>query len=45
MSKIMRTYFERWKFKHPTSRDFVAVVEEVSGRLSERGGRESLKKL
>jgi len=32
MSKIMRTYFERWKFKHPTSEDFVAVAEEVSGQ-------------
>lgn len=32
MSKIMRTYFERWKFKHPTSEDFVAVTEEVSGQ-------------
>lgn len=32
MSKIMRMYFERWKFKHPTSRDFIAVAEEVSGR-------------
>jgi hypothetical protein len=32
MSKIMRTYFERWKFKHPASEDFVAVAEEVSGQ-------------
>jgi hypothetical protein len=32
MSDIMRTYFERWKFKHPTSEDFVAVAEEVSGQ-------------
>ncbi|MDH5468786.1 MAG: M1 family metallopeptidase [Candidatus Aminicenantes bacterium] len=32
MSKIMRTYFERWKFKHPTSEDFLAVAEEVSGQ-------------
>ncbi len=32
MADIMRTYFERWKFKHPTSEDFVAVAEEVSGR-------------
>ncbi|TET74732.1 MAG: M1 family peptidase [Candidatus Aminicenantes bacterium] len=32
MSRIMRTYFERWKFKHPTTQDFVEVAEEVSGR-------------
>jgi len=32
MSKIMRTYFERWKFKHPISEDFIAVAEEVSGQ-------------
>jgi len=30
MSKIMRSYFERWKFRHPTSKDFIAVAEEVS---------------
>jgi hypothetical protein len=32
MAGIMRTYFERWKFKHPRSEDFFAVAEEVSGR-------------
>jgi hypothetical protein len=32
MAKIMRTFFERWKFRHPTSRDFIAVVNEVSGK-------------
>ncbi len=32
MGRVMRTYFERWKFRHPTSRDFIAVAEEVSGR-------------
>ncbi|MCK4448171.1 MAG: M1 family metallopeptidase, partial [Candidatus Marinimicrobia bacterium] len=26
MSRIMRTYFERWKFKHPTTQDFVEVA-------------------
>ncbi len=29
MDKIMRTYFERWKFKHPCTRDFINVVNEV----------------
>lgn len=31
-AKIMRTYFERWHFKHPSTNDFRAVVNEVSGR-------------
>jgi hypothetical protein len=29
---VMKTYFERWKFKHPTSEDFAAVAAEVSGQ-------------
>lgn len=32
MRRIMRTYFERWRFRHPTSRDFFDIVNEVSGR-------------
>jgi hypothetical protein len=32
MSRVMRTYFERWKFRHPTSKDFVEVAEEVSSQ-------------
>ncbi len=32
MNTITRTYFERWKFRHPRSSDFFAVVEEVTGR-------------
>jgi hypothetical protein len=31
MAKAMKAYFEKWKFRHPTSQDFRAVVEEVSG--------------
>ena len=31
-SRIMRTYHMRYRFKHPTKSDFVAVVNEVSGR-------------
>lgn len=27
----MRTYFQRWKFRHPSSKDFVAVANEVAG--------------
>ena len=29
MNKIMKTYFEKWKFKHPTGRDFINVVNEI----------------
>lgn len=32
MSRVMRTYFERWKFRHPTSKDFIEVAEETSGQ-------------
>ncbi|MDZ7340840.1 MAG: M1 family metallopeptidase [candidate division KSB1 bacterium] len=32
MQRIMRTYFERWKFKHPTTQDFIAVANDVSGQ-------------
>lgn len=31
MNKVMRTYFDRWKFKHPQTKDFIAVVNEVTG--------------
>ena len=29
MDEIMRTYFTRWKFRHPCTRDFIAVVNEI----------------
>ncbi len=29
MDDIMRTYFDRWKFRHPCTRDFIAVVNEI----------------
>ncbi len=32
MREVMRTYVARWRFKHPTSRDFINVVNEVSGQ-------------
>jgi Peptidase family M1 domain len=32
LQRIMATYFERWKFRHPQPADFFAVVNEVSGR-------------
>lgn len=32
LQRIMSTYFERWKFRHPGPDDFFAIVNEVSGR-------------
>jgi aminopeptidase N len=32
MQRIMSTYFDRWKFKHPKPADFFDIVREVSGR-------------
>ena len=29
MDEIMRTYFERWKFKHPGGQDFFDIVNEI----------------
>ena len=31
MDKIIHTYFQRWKFRHPHSQDFIDVVNEVTG--------------
>ena len=32
MQRILSTYFERWKFRHPRPADFFQVVNEVSGQ-------------
>ena len=32
LQRILSTYFERYRFKHPTPEDFFAVANEVSGR-------------
>jgi hypothetical protein len=32
MQKIMRAYVERWRFKHPQSRDFINVANEIAGQ-------------
>jgi len=32
MGRVMRTYFQRWQFGHPTTADFIAAAEEASGR-------------
>jgi hypothetical protein len=29
MNEIMMTYFDRWKFKHPCTNDFIDIVNEV----------------
>src|SRR6185503_9107221 len=29
MTRIMRTYAQSWRFRHPKSEDFIAVVNEV----------------
>lgn len=31
MRKVLKTYFNRWKFKHPGTEDFRKTLEEVSG--------------
>ena len=32
MQRILSTYFDRWKFRHPTPADFFQVVNDVSGQ-------------
>jgi hypothetical protein len=32
MQRILSTFFERWRFRHPTPEDFFATASEVSGR-------------
>jgi hypothetical protein len=32
MNKVLKTYFQQWKFKHPTTRDFQKTLEKVTGR-------------
>ncbi|QYN49660.1 M1 family metallopeptidase [Apibacter sp. ESL0432] len=29
--KIMKNYFETWKFKHPTDKDFIHIAQKISG--------------
>ena len=35
-NNIMRAYYEKWKFKHPTPKDFQSVAEEGSGKSLEK---------
>ncbi len=32
MQELMRTYLDRWKFKHPKTQDFIDLANEVSGQ-------------
>jgi hypothetical protein len=32
MARVMRTYHQRWRYRHPTLKDFIETVNEVSGR-------------
>ena len=32
MARLMRTYQERWRFRHPRSEDFFALVNEITGQ-------------
>lgn len=32
MARVMRTYHQRWRYRHPDTQDFIQTVNEVSGR-------------
>jgi len=32
MARVMRTYHQRWRYRHPTAQDFIATVNEFAGR-------------
>ena len=32
MKRVLREYFRKWKFKHPSTADFLRTAEEVTGR-------------
>ena len=32
MARVLRTYQQRWRYRHPCTQDFIAVVNEVSGQ-------------
>ncbi len=31
MDRILRLYADRWRFRHPTTRDFIAAVDDATG--------------
>jgi hypothetical protein len=40
--RVLRTYHDRWRFRHPRPRDFISTVSEVTGRRLERFWDEAL---
>lgn len=42
MAEVLRSYFQRFAFKHPTSQDFVETVHAVSGQNFDRFFRQAL---
>jgi hypothetical protein len=42
MARVMRSYHERWRFRHPRSEDFYAVASEVSGQDLDRFFEEAI---
>lgn len=32
MQRILKTYYATWRFRHPTTRDFIRIAEDVSGQ-------------
>src|SRR5712692_810719 len=32
MARVMRTYHQRWRYRHPNTQDFINTVNEVAGR-------------
>lgn len=36
MRKVLKTYYDRWKFKHPGTADFQKTLEDVTGRSWQR---------
>ncbi len=40
MNEIMKTYYNKWKFKHPAAQNFIDIVNEVyKKRLGEKFGK------
>lgn len=40
MNEIMKTYFKRWKFKHPGAQNFIDIVNEIyNKRLGNKYGK------
>jgi hypothetical protein len=43
LARVMRTFQERWRFRHPSSDDFFAVANEVSGQNLDEYFRETIR--